>query len=177
MTAAIVTLPLWVVLLLPFAKSSATSFSIGSGGSGGIFGPGMVIGGFLGAAVWRLAHGLPAAPTSPAPFVVVGMTACFGSIAHAPLAVLLMVAEMTGSLEMLAPAMVAVGIATVVVGDRTIYASQLRNRSEAPGHRVAAALPYLSSLPVIDAMRPPPLVLDAITPAGSASDRMRENSR
>ena len=174
MTAAIVTLPLWVVLVLPFAKILATSLSIGSGGSGGIFGPGMVIGGFLGAAVWRLAHGLPAVPTSPAPFVVVGMTACFGSIAHAPLAVLLMVAEMTGSLEMLAPAMVAVGIATVVVGDRTIYASQLRNRSEAPGHRVAAALPYLSSLPVIDAMRPPPLVLDATMPAGPASDRMRE---
>ena len=68
-----------------------------------------------------MTQGLPAVPHSPAPFVIVAMIACFGSIAHAPLAVMLMVAEMTGSLEMLAPAMVAVGLATVVVGDQTIY--------------------------------------------------------
>ena len=37
-----------MVLALPFAKILATSLSIGSGGSGGIFGPGMVIGGLLG---------------------------------------------------------------------------------------------------------------------------------
>ncbi len=54
MTPALLTLPLWVVLVLPFAKILATALSIGSGGSGGIFGPGMVIGGMLGAAFWRL---------------------------------------------------------------------------------------------------------------------------
>jgi CIC family chloride channel protein len=50
----LLTIPLWIVLLLPFAKILATALSIGSGGSGGIFGPGMVIGAFLGAAVWRV---------------------------------------------------------------------------------------------------------------------------
>ena len=54
MSRELLTLPLWMVLLLPFAKILATSLSIGSGGSGGIFGPGMVIGGMLGAAFWRL---------------------------------------------------------------------------------------------------------------------------
>jgi len=44
--------------------------------------------------------------------VIVGMMSLFGGIAHAPLAVMLMVAEMTGNLSMLAPAMVAVGIST-----------------------------------------------------------------
>jgi CIC family chloride channel protein len=159
MGAGIMTLPLWIVVLLPLGKIAATSLSIGSGGSGGIFGPGMVIGGFLGAAVWRLAHGMPAIPQSPAPFVVVGMMACFGSIAHAPLAVMLMVAEMTGSLEMLAPAMVAVGLAAVVAGDQTIYASQLRDRTEAPFHRFRFGMPLLASLPVREAMRPPRSVL------------------
>jgi len=48
-------IPLWIVLVLPIAKIVATSLSIGTGGSGGLFGPGIVIGGFLGAAVWRLA--------------------------------------------------------------------------------------------------------------------------
>lgn len=106
-------LPLWVVLALPLAKILATSFSIGSGGSGGIFGPGMVIGAFTGAALWRLlAPVAPGVPHGPAPFVIVGMMACFGSICRAPLAVMLMVAEMTGSLTALAPAMIAVGLAT-----------------------------------------------------------------
>jgi voltage-gated chloride channel/TrkA family protein/CBS domain protein len=174
MTTAILTLPLWVVIALPFAKILATSLSIGSGGSGGIFGPGMVIGGFLGAAVWRLAHDLPAVPHSPAPFVVVGMIACFGSIAHAPLAVMLMVGEMTGNLEMLAPAMVAVGLASVVVGDATIYESQLRNRTEAPAHRFRFGLPLLASLPVSEAMRRPRLVLAEDVRAREAHEQLVE---
>jgi chloride channel protein, CIC family len=174
MSAAVLTLPLWLILVLPFAKILATSLSIGSGGSGGIFGPGMVIGGFLGAAVWRLAQGLPAVPSSPAPFVIVAMIACFGSIAHAPLAVMLMVAEMTGTLEMLAPAMVAVGIATVVVGDQTIYSSQLRSRAEAPAHRARAALPLLASVPIQQAMRPPRVLLASEMPAGEANERLTD---
>ena len=116
------------MLALPFAKILATSLSIGSGGSGGIFGPGMMIGAFLGASVWRLLSPIaPGVPLSPAPFVVVGMMASFGAIAHAPIAVMLMVAEMTGSLELLAPAMLAVGLAVLVVGDHTIYTSQLKD--------------------------------------------------
>jgi CIC family chloride channel protein len=148
-------LPLWAVLLLPFAKILATSLSIGSGGSGGIFGPGMVIGGMLGASFWRLAHGvLPQMPPNPAPVVIIGMMALFGGIAHAPLAVMLMVAEMTGNLSLLAPAMVAVAISTALVGDRTIYHSQLATRADSPAHRIRFSFPLLSSLLVRDAMAP-----------------------
>ncbi len=103
-------IPLWIVLIVPFARILATGLSIGSGGSGGIFGPGMVIGAFMGAAVWRLFE--PIAPSmghDPAPYVIVGMMCCFGSISRAPLAVMIMVAEMTGSLSILTPALVGVG--------------------------------------------------------------------
>ena len=79
---------LWMILALPLAKIVATSLTIGSGGSGGIFGPGMVIGGFVGASIWMLVSGVSGVPTSPAPYVIVGMTACFGSVAHAPLAMI-----------------------------------------------------------------------------------------
>lgn len=154
MGEALLATPLWLVLLLPFAKVLATSLSIGSGGSGGIFGPGMVIGGLVGAAVWRLGHGLvPQLPLDPAPFVIVGMMALFGGIAHAPLAMMLMVAEMTGNLSLLAPAMIAVALATALVGERTIYRAQLPNRAASPAHRVRMAFPLLSSLFVRDAMR------------------------
>lgn len=166
-------LSLWVVLALPFAKILATSLSIGSGGSGGIFGPGMVIGGFTGAAIWRLLHGVaPSLPHQPGAFVVVGMIACFGAVAHAPLAVMLMVVEMTGSLSVLAPAMVAVGLATLVVGEATIYRSQLKTRAESQAHRLRFALPLLSLTTAREAMSPPRLVLDASLPAADAVARL-----
>ncbi len=134
---------------MPFLKILATSLSIGSGGSGGIFGPGMVIGGLVGAAFWRPAHGfLPALPPTATPFVIVGMMALFGSIAHAPLATMLMVAEMTGNPSLLAPAMLAVGLATVVVRDETIYRSQLPSRADSPAHRLQFSVPLLSNLRV-----------------------------
>jgi CIC family chloride channel protein len=156
-------LPLWVVLVLPFAKILSTSLSISSGGSGGIFGPGMVIGGMLGASFWRLFypvfHGMP---SNPAPFVIIGMIGMFGGIAHAPLAVMLMVAEMTGNLSLLAPAMIVVAISTAIAGNNTIYRSQILDRASSPAHRVRMSFPLLSSL----------LVRDAVTPCNTLSGNL-----
>ncbi len=163
-------LPLWVVLVLPLAKIPATALSVGSGGSGGVFGPGMVIGGMLGASVWRLGAGvLPAMPSQPAPFVIVGMMALFGGIAHAPLSVMLMVAEMTGNLSLLAPAMVAVAVCTALVGDHTIYSSQLRDRASSPVHRVRLSFPMLSALRVADAMGPAVAVVHPLASVSAAA--------
>ncbi len=148
-------IPVWVILLLPFVKILTTGLSIGSGGSGGIFGPGMVIGGILGALVWRLCyHVLPGVPDNPAPFVIVGMMALFGGVAHAPLAVMLMVAEMTGNLSMLAPAMIAVGISSIIVGEISIYSNQVDTRANSPAHRLQMSFPLLSTISVHDAMAP-----------------------
>ena len=160
---------LWIVLAIPLVKILATSLSIGSGGSGGIFGPGMVIGAFVGLGVWRVLDGVaPGLPHGPAPFMVVGMIACFGSIAHAPLAVMLMVAEMTGSLSLLPPAMIALGLAALIVGQHTIYEGQLRSRADSPAHRAAFGMPLLSSINVSDAMKPPRLMLQATMKMGEA---------
>ncbi len=166
-------LPLWVILALPFAKILATSLSIGSGGSGGIFGPGMVIGGLLGAGIWRLLEPVaPGVPVDPSPFVIVAMMALFGSVARAPLAVMLMVAEMTDSLAMLAPAMLAIGIATLIVGDRSIYASQIRSRAESPAHRFRFALPLMAAIPAGDAARAARAVLSVDLTVAEAIARL-----
>jgi H+/Cl- antiporter ClcA len=170
-------IPLWIVLILPLARIVATGLSIGSGGSGGIFGPGMVIGAFLGASVWRLFEPVfPSMGHSPAPYVIVGMMSCFGGISRAPLAVMLMVAEMTGSLSIITPAMVAVGISWLIVrqGDDTIYRSQLKSRADAPAQRLLAGLPMLAAIPTARAMANPRLVLRAnrdCTDAKGAMDR------
>jgi CIC family chloride channel protein len=128
----LMTIPLWIVLVLPVAKIVATSLSIGTGGSGGIFGPGIVIGAFVGASIWRLADlaHLPGITSGPGLFVVLAMMACFGSVAHAPLAVMIMVAEMTSSFSVLPGAMITVGIAYLLITrtDVSIYKSQRLNR-------------------------------------------------
>ena len=173
----LLTIPLWIVLVLPFAKILATSLSIGSGGSGGIFGPGMVIGAFLGGAVWRVFEPLvPSMGHNPAPYVIIGMMCCFGGISRAPLAIMLMVAEMTGSLSMLAPAMIAVGIAWLIVrrSDDTIYRSQLKSRADAPAQRLLAGLPLLSAIPTARAMAPPRVVLGSRSSTADARDELEK---
>lgn len=158
---------LWLLLALPFLRIVTTSLTVGSGGSGGIFGPGMVIGGLTGAATWRLLHDAPGFPAEPGPVVVIGMIAMFGAVAHAPLAMLLMVGEMTGNLSLLAPAMVAVAVSTLLVGDITIYESQVPTRADSPAHRARYAFPLLTALPAGQAAVPIPL-LDADWPVGRA---------
>jgi CIC family chloride channel protein len=136
-------IPLWIVIVLPIAKIVATSLSIGTGGSGGLFGPGIVIGAFVGAAIWRLGEltGLPGVPDGPGVFVVVGMMACFGSVARAPLAIMIMVAEMTGSFSVVPGAILAVGIASMLMSrtNVTIYEAQRLDRKTAEAEREGQA--------------------------------------
>jgi chloride channel protein, CIC family len=150
----------WLLLFLPLLRIVTTSLSVGSGGAGGIFGPGMVIGGLTGAAVWRLFNDLPGFPAEPGPVVIIGMIAMFGAVAHAPLAMLLMVGEMTGNLSLLAPAMVAVAVATLLVGDTSIYRSQLANQADSPAHRDRFAFPLLGALPAERAAVLPVLLIE-----------------
>ncbi len=170
----LLSMPWWVVLAVPFAKVAGTGLSIGSGGSGGVFGPGLVIGGSTAALLWRLLHLVGLGTHNEVAFVIVGMMACFGSIAHAPLSVVLMVAEMTGNLTLLPAAMIAIAFAVAVVGDTTIYRSQLRRRSDSAAHRFSLGLPASSSVAVTDIMVPPRLVLDGTTPVGDALRQLTE---
>jgi CBS domain-containing protein len=98
------------------------------------------------------------------------MMACFGGISRAPLAVMLMVAEMTGSLSILTPAMVAVGISWLIVrrNDDTIYRSQLKSRADAPAQRILAGLPLLGAVPTARAMVSPRLIVSSDMTTSSA---------
>jgi chloride channel protein, CIC family len=169
--------PLIIILALPLARILATALSIGTGGSGGVFGPGMVIGAFTGLAIWRLLEPIaPGVGHSPVAFVVVGMMAVFGGISRAPLAVMLMVAEMTGSIAIVAPAMVAVAISTFIVrrSDDSIYRSQLRSRADSPVGRTEAGLPMLRTIPVRAAASAPRVVVQAGAAAAAALAALRE---
>jgi len=136
-------LPWATLLLLLLLKGPAMSLTIGSGGSGGVFGPTVVLGAMLGAAVGMgVQQVLPAVGTAPAAFVVVGMAAVFAGAARTPLSTLIMTAEMTGGYGLIVPAMLANVLAFAVqrsltAGRRhpTLYESQVDGPEESPVHR------------------------------------------
>ncbi|MFF9764366.1 chloride channel protein [Streptomyces caelestis] len=121
-------LPVVLLLAIPLAKIAGTALTVGSGGSGGIFGPCMVVGAGTGALAWRLGEALSLPSAGPLPYVVVGMAACLGPVANAPLGVLVMATEMVADASLLGPGMLAVLCASAVTGRTTLYRSQLERR-------------------------------------------------
>jgi CIC family chloride channel protein len=128
-------LALGTMLLLVGAKWLATSLSVGSGGSGGVFAPSLYVGAMLGGAWAAFVH----AP--PAPFIIVGMAAVFSGAAHVPIATLMMVTEMTGGYTLLVPAALAVVISYLVqrrlsegLRYRSLYEAQVESRADSPAH-------------------------------------------
>jgi CIC family chloride channel protein len=146
-----------ILLLLPFIKIIVTSFTVSSGGSGGVFAPGIFIGASLGALFGVLFHMVaPGIVPVVAPFVIIGMLSFFGAAGKVPLAVILMVVEMTGSLQLLPGAMLAVSIAYIASGTKySIYESQVEQRRDSPANMGEYHTPMLmemkiSSLKLID---------------------------
>ncbi|MBN1191956.1 MAG: chloride channel protein [Dehalococcoidales bacterium] len=164
-------LPVWIMVAVIFGKIAATGLSVGSGGSGGVFAPGLVIGGMIGGATWSLLHGLvPIFPSDPAPFVVLGMMTLFGGIAKAPLAIMIMVSEMTGNYSLLIPSMVSGVIAYFLTGNSRIYENQVDTRAESPAHHQEYSVTLLEKIRIADAMVEDPvtassymLVIDLVT--------------
>jgi len=142
---------LLVLILLPFAKVFATSFTVGSGGSGGVFAPGIFIGASLGLVFGLLFNYIsPTLAVSVTPFVIVGALAFMGAAGKVPVSVLLMVTEMTGSLQLLPAAMVAVALSYLVSGKSTIYESQVPTRMDSPAHKYEYEEPILEGIKVGD---------------------------
>jgi len=151
----------WSLILLALAKIVAMSLTISSGGSGGVFGPNVYIGGMVGAWVAFVADRLiPGAEFSSAAFAVVGMAAVFAGTARVPIATLIMVAEMTGGYGLIVPSMFATTIAFVV--ERTLstgfkyprlYEAQVELRSDSPTHlesMLRATFAVLERGPLVD---------------------------
>jgi CIC family chloride channel protein len=108
-------LVLTAVLGLMLAKVLATSFSYGSGMSGGVLGPSMFVGGMLGAAIWQLLVYLePGAAIARGAFALVGMGALFAAVIRVPITSILLIFEMTYNYEIILPLMIANAIAYAV---------------------------------------------------------------
>ncbi|PWR72610.1 chloride channel protein [Methanospirillum lacunae] len=147
--------PLSVLILLPFMKIIATSLTLGSGGSGGVFAPGLTIGAAIGGALGTILHIFypTYVPIESVPvFVVVGMISLFGAVANAPIAVLMMVVEMVGSVTILVPAMAAVAVSNLLTGENTIFRQQVQTKAQSGAHRGEYDRETLEGIHVKDAM-------------------------
>lgn len=128
-------LPPMMILIAVFAEIFAMSFTLGSGGSGGIFGPCVVTGTMIGGAFGYFAQELfPGTVTNPSNFAIVGMMAFFGGAAKSPLAVIVMIAEMTGGYGLLAPSMIAVVVAYLLTGSSSVFFNQVESVEDSPAH-------------------------------------------
>jgi len=87
-----------------------------------------------------------------APFVIVGMMAFFGAAGKVPIAVILMVAEMTASYTLLVPAMIATAIAYIISGKNTIYRGQLPSKADSPAHKKEYSIEVLRGVKVSERM-------------------------
>ncbi|MBN1841201.1 MAG: chloride channel protein [Deltaproteobacteria bacterium] len=129
-------IPTLLLLGLAFGKIMTTSFSIGSGGSGGVFGPSIVIGGAFGGAVGRIFHAIiPGIVTEPGAFVVVGMAGFFAAVSNTPISTIIFVSEVTNSYHLLLPSLLVCSLVYLLSRKWTIYVQQVPSRLDSNAHR------------------------------------------
>jgi CIC family chloride channel protein len=164
--------PALALLIFILGKILATSVTIGSGFSGGMFAPGLFVGGMTGGLVGKLCQAWrPDLTASPGAFVMVGMSAFFASAAKAPIGPMIMVCEITQGYVLLAPLMLCTAVAMLLSGDFGLYEHQLRGKANSPAHRGESAEAALRQLKVSDVYSPGvTAVLEEGTTLGALSD-------
>jgi CIC family chloride channel protein len=153
------------LLLLYVSKLLATSVSLGSGASGGIFSPSLFMGATLGGAFAALISAIfPDLPISVPAFAMVGMGAMVGSGTGAAMTAVAMVFEMTRDYDIVLPMILAVAVALGVrrmLSRESIYTLKLVRR----GHPIPKALHANMFLvrSARDAMEPDFMLVDEAT--------------
>lgn len=121
---------LQTLFILCVAKIVCTAFTVGSGGSGGIFAPALYIGAMFGGGFGSLMNlWFPGYASPPGAFALVGMAAVFGGAAHAPVTAIFILFEMTDDYRIIIPLMSATVISTLVsqrLTRESIYTMKLK---------------------------------------------------
>ena len=123
-----------VLLGVALGKILTTSFSISSGGSGGVFGPSVVIGGAFGGAVGKVFEWLLPGLVAPGAMVIVGMAGFFTAVSNTPISTIIFVSEMTNSYHLLLPSLLVCMLCYVFSQRFTIYKEQVKNRAASAAH-------------------------------------------
>jgi CIC family chloride channel protein len=164
-----------LLLILFAAKLLATSLSLGSGASGGIFSPSLFMGAVLGAAYALFAtRAVPGLSLSAANTAIIGMAAMVAGATGAVITSIVMIFEMTRDYYVVVPLMAAVsvayGVRRLVLSD-SIYTLKLTRR----GHFLPDSLqtPIYMLRTAHDALSVPMLQVDGQDELRSLRSKMR----
>lgn len=141
-----------LLIALIFLKIIATSLSLGSGSSGGVFAPALFIGAVLGGSFGFFMQSSPFPVSPTGAYALVGMASVFAAAAHAPVTAILIVFEMTGDYKMILPLMLSVIVATAIsqwIHKDSIYTMRLSQKGIHMGLNEAKVL---GAIRVQDAM-------------------------
>jgi CIC family chloride channel protein len=132
-TSALDNTIIWqIAVALIFIKIIATSLSLGSGGSGGVFAPSLFIGAMLGSFFGSILTLLfPDMNISPGAYALVAMGGVVAAATHGPIAAILIIFEMSGDYQIMLPLMITCIISTVVaikMKEESIYTLKLKLR-------------------------------------------------
>ncbi|WP_084688025.1 chloride channel protein [Paraburkholderia oxyphila] len=154
------------LLVLALAKTLATSVSLGSGSSGGVFSPSLFIGATLGAALASaLQLILPGIPVSAPAFAMVGMGAMVGGATGAAMTAVAMIFEMTRDYDIVLPMIIAVAFSLGtrrLLSHESIYTLKLARRGHVIPNALHANMFLVQSAAQV--METDVLVLDADVP-------------
>ena len=121
-----------MALALVFIKLFATSLSLGSGGSGGIFAPSLFLGAMLGSFFGTLVSWLfPSLDIFPGAYALVAMGGVVAAATHGPIAAILIIFEMSNDYKIILPLMITCIIATIIamrLHKESIYTLKLKLR-------------------------------------------------
>ncbi len=103
------------LLMIIFIKLAATSITIGSGGSGGVFAPSLFLGATLGGLIGVFSNMyFPGISAHPGAYALVGMGAVAAATMHAPITSILILFELTNDYHIILPLMTAIILSTVI---------------------------------------------------------------
>ncbi|BBB33340.1 chloride channel protein, CIC family [Thermotomaculum hydrothermale] len=121
--------PLYILLLMIPMKIIATSITLGSGGSGGVFAPSLFLGAATGGAVGVITHSLFPQAASAGAYALVGMGAVVAATTQAPITAIIIIFELTQNYMVIAPLMFTCIISTLIataIKKESIYTLKLK---------------------------------------------------
>lgn len=164
--------------ILLVAKILATSITIGSGGSGGIFAPSLFLGAMVGGVVGTAAHAIfPEIAVHPGAYALVGMGAVVAGATHAPITAILIIFELTHDYGLIVPLMGTCIISTLIstrASSANIYTLKLLRRGI--GLAAGQEVNVLRSLRVKDVMVEDPATIEPGTQLGAIVGRIGVDS-
>jgi len=155
-------------LLIPliFLKILATSLTLGSGNSGGIFAPSLFMGAMAGGVFGHIVNYIfPTVTAGPGAYALVGMAGVVAGATHAPMTALLIIFEMTNDYRIILPLMLVVALSATVARKlfaQSIYTVKLYKRGM--DIRGGRDINVLKSQKVSEIMDPKFQTINAATP-------------